>query len=59
MALEYYVDNTVGDDSFSGTSKTVAENKAGPFRTITKAAHTAQAGDTVHEIGRASCRERV
>lgn len=48
MAVEYFVDNTVGDDKFSGTSKTVAENKVGPFRTVTKAAHAAQPGDTVH-----------
>ncbi|MFA6293421.1 MAG: right-handed parallel beta-helix repeat-containing protein [Victivallales bacterium] len=46
-ALEYYVDNTVGDDKFSGTSKTVAENKVGPFRSITKAVLAAKAGDTV------------
>ncbi|MFA6292519.1 MAG: right-handed parallel beta-helix repeat-containing protein [Victivallales bacterium] len=50
MAVEYYVDNNAGDDAFSGTSKTVSENKVGPFRTILRAVKLAGAGDTVNLV---------
>jgi hypothetical protein len=47
MATDFYVDNVVGNDTFDGTSKTIA-GATGPFRTITRAAKAGKAGDTVH-----------
>ncbi|HEY3379476.1 MAG TPA: hypothetical protein VGL77_18525, partial [Armatimonadota bacterium] len=48
VAADYYVDNTVGNDTFDGVSKTVTGANSGPFRTITRAANAANPGDTVH-----------
>ena len=41
IAATYYVDATSGNDSNPGTTETL------PWKTLTKAANTAQAGDTV------------
>ncbi|GEM_PF-1113284 len=46
---DLYVDNVVGNDSYSGLSPKV-EGKQGPLATITRALRMAEPGDTVHLI---------
>ncbi len=47
VAADWYVDNRVGDDTYTGGAKTVA-GQAGPLRTMRKALQMAKPGDTVH-----------
>ena len=42
-----YVDNRIGNDGFSGTSRVAAIGKDGPVRTIRRALQLIRAGDTV------------
>lgn len=47
-ARDWYVNNQIGDDANDGRSESVRGQKQGPFRTISRALRSAQAGDQIH-----------
>lgn len=49
FASDYYVSNKIGDDKRDGRSSEI-QGDSGPLKTINKALHMLQAGDTLHII---------
>jgi len=48
FAVDFYVDNRIGDDISDGRSKDTVDERSGPVRSISRALKYVQAGDTVH-----------
>ena len=48
LGADIFVDNTIGRDSYNGLIPTLGEAKAGPVRSLTRAAQLAQQGDMIN-----------
>ena len=48
FAVDFYVDNRIGDDINDGQSKETIDDRSGPVRSISRALKYVRSGDTVH-----------